>query len=80
MNPFEHNPDLNPNWRPLVAWRVYRCVGCDAETELQTNHTGRVYHARCAGSCKDIIFANTAREKVTWHPDRPHDYVREADR
>ncbi len=74
-----HNPDINPNWTPKVAWRVYTCAECGARTKLQTNHTGKVYANPCAGRCKDIYNPHTATERVVWHPDRVHKYVCEAE-
>lgn len=60
----EHNPDTNPNWRPKIAWRVYACEECGQETDLQTNHTGTVWGARCTGTCRDIINPHTEYEIV----------------
>lgn len=78
MNPFDHNLDANPNWIPKMAQRFYACTECGTEKMIQTNHTGTVWAEPCAGSCRDILFAHTSREKVIWHPARPHRYVREA--
>lgn len=77
MNRYDHNPDENPHWRPLMGRRVYRCRSCGTEAMLQTNHTGTVWAERCHGTCKDIYNPHTAREVVIWHPARPHDYVGE---
>jgi DNA-directed RNA polymerase subunit RPC12/RpoP len=73
-----HNPDVNPQWAPKVAYRIYVCDECGAETQIQTNHTGHVAAAKCAGRCRDIFNPDTAREIVMWHPHRPHTYLREA--
>lgn len=73
-----HNPDVNPNWRPLMAQRVYACDTCQAETTIPTNHTGKTYGTRCAGKCRTIYNPHTAREIVAPHYG-PHHYVRDAD-
>jgi len=75
---FEHNPDINPKWTPKVGRRVYACKECGTEKIVSTNHTGTVWAEPCAGSCKNIYHAHTSRERVEWHPARPHAYVREA--
>lgn len=72
-----HNPDSNPNWRPMVAWRVYACSQCGAEQRLQTNHTGTVWSARCVGRCRTITNPHTAREIVTPYHG-PHRFIAEA--
>lgn len=61
---FEHNPDLNPAWRPKVAFRIYACEGCGHLSTHQTNHTGGIYNTRCEGKCRTISNAHTARERV----------------
>lgn len=71
-----HNADL-PRWVPKVAQRLYACKVCGAESELQTNHSGTVWASPCAGSCKDISNPHTERERVTWHPARPHRFIKE---
>lgn len=73
---YKHNADVNPDWTPKVAKRVYACKQCDAEQSLETNHTGTVFTARCVGSCRQIFNAHTAREFVTPYHG-PHRYVRE---
>lgn len=73
-----HNPDTNPQWTPKIAYRVYACGECGTETTIQTNHTGTVPGANCAGTCRNIFNPHTAREIVQWHPARRHVYVREA--
>lgn len=78
MNPSDHNPDINPNWKPGVARRVYQCNECGEVKIINTNHTGTVWAEPCAGRCKDIINPHTSRERVLWHPPRPHRYVAEA--
>lgn len=78
MENFAHNPDVNKEWKPKVAWRTYACAECGTEQKLQTNHTGTVWGTACAGKCKDISNPNTAREHVQWHPRRTHRYVCEA--
>lgn len=74
----DHDPDTNQQWRPLVADRIYRCDGCGTECTIQTNHTGKVWAEPCHGTCKEIFNPNTGRERVIWHPARPHSYVGEA--
>jgi DNA-directed RNA polymerase subunit RPC12/RpoP len=74
FDPADHNPDKNPNWRPNVARRVYRCAKCGAETVTQTNHTGTVWSERCRGTCRTILHPHTARERV-FPFDGPHRYV-----
>ena len=78
MENFEHNPDVNKAWTPLMRRRVYACTDCGHEETLSTNHTGTVWAQPCGGTCKDILHAHTAQERVLWHPARPHRYVREA--
>lgn len=73
---WEHNPDQNPNWTPLMGWRVYACNQCDAEQKLNTNHTGTVWAARCVGKCRTITNPHTAREVVSPYHG-PHRYVRD---
>ena len=60
----EHNPDTNPNWRPLVKSRVLTCDQCGSEHKATTNHTGKVWGERCSGRCRQIINPHTAREVV----------------
>ena len=79
MTTFDHNPDANPNWTPLLRRRVYRCDGCGTEATIQTNHTGKVWAEPCHGNCKTILHSHTAREIVIWHKPMPHSYVRDAD-
>lgn len=73
---FAHNPDVNPDWSPKLAYRKYACVDCGRSQSLQTNHTGHVYDVRCYGRCRNVINPNTANEQV-----RPaytvHRYVEE---
>lgn len=76
MNPADHNPDTNPNWRPLVATRVYACKQCGTEKTVNTNHTGTVWSERCAGSCRSILSPHTASERVLPYYG-PHLYIRE---
>lgn len=59
-----HNPDTNPHWTPLVARRLYACTVCNAEHEVQTNHTGTVWSERCSGTCRTILHPHTEHEKV----------------
>jgi len=73
-----HNPDINAEWTPLVANRVYACSVCGTEDSFTTNHTGTVWAHSCAGKCRDIRAPNTARERVIWRAPRAHFYVREA--
>lgn len=72
-----HNPDTNPRWKPLVALRIYECMGCSSRVEISTNHTGVVYAQRCYGKCRTITNPHTARERVSpWYG--PHKYIGEA--
>ena len=73
----DHNPDVNPDWTPLVASRVYACRDCGTEVTIQTNHTGTVWARRCAGRCRLILNEHTENEKVR-PAYRPHVYIREA--
>jgi len=73
-----HNPDVNPNWTPLMKRRVLACVACGAETTQTTNHTGIVPAERCTGRCRTIINPHTAREVVSPYYG-PHRYVRDED-
>lgn len=61
-----HNPDVNPDWKPLVAYRIYACTACGAETRINTNHTGK---------CRRIVNPHTARERV-YPADTCHAFVR----
>lgn len=72
-----HNPDANAAWTPKIAYRIYACNVCAAETTIQTNHTGAGWW-RCAGSCREIFNPGTSRESVQWHPLRRHHFIREA--
>jgi hypothetical protein len=72
-----HNPDVNPDWTPLLATRRYVCRGCGAEREAKTNHTGSLPAERCVGRCRTILNAHTAREIVRPFFG-PHDLVEEA--
>lgn len=72
-----HNPDVNPAWTPKLARRVYGCDQCGAEQEMQTNHTGKVWGARCVGRCRQIINPHTSRELVLPYHG-PHSLIREA--
>lgn len=74
---WSHNADKNPDWTPLVAWRVFACEKCGTETKMQTNHTGTVWSARCVGTCRRIANPHTANEKVSEYYG-PHHFVREA--
>jgi purine nucleoside phosphorylase len=71
---FNHNPDVNPNWTPLVARRVYACNQCGTEQVISTNHTGTVWAQRCVGKCRTIANAHTAREIVSPYYG-PHHFV-----
>lgn len=73
---WDHNPDENKAWTPLVRWRAYRCNQCDTEQKMQTNHTGTVWNARCVGRCRTITNPHTAREVVSPYYG-PHRYVRD---
>lgn len=73
----DHNPDTNPAWTAKVAQRIYACQQCGTEQELQTNHTGTVWAARCVGKCRTISNPHTANERVSPYHG-PHRYVREA--
>ena len=57
------DPDINPDWKPRVAYRVYACETCGAETNISTNHTGKCV-SRCKGACRTVLNPHTAREKV----------------
>ena len=73
---FAHDPDRNQAWTPKMARRRYICQGCGTEREMETNHTGTVWAGRCAGTCREIIHPNTAREVVLpFHG--PHRYLGE---
>ena len=74
---FAHDPDRNPQWTPKMAYRIYACVPCGAETMAQTNHTGYIFSQRCTGKCRTIHNAHTAQEIVEPGFTR-HRYVREA--
>lgn len=78
MPEIHHDAD-KPGWVPKVAQRVYACEGCGTEQTMTTNHSGTVWAAACAGTCKDIINPHTARERVIWHAARPHKFIREAE-
>lgn len=69
-----HNPDVNPDWKPLVAYRIYACTACGAETTINTNHTGKCF-SRCKGKCRTITNPHTAREQV-YPADTCHAFVR----
>lgn len=71
-----HNPDVNAAWTPKIGRRIYACVQCDAEQEMDTNHTGTVPAARCVGKCRTIINPHTAREQVLPY-NGPHQFVRD---
>jgi len=73
-----HNPDTNPNWTSLQERRIYACQRCGTEKEVSTNHTGTVWAERCAGSCRQILNPNTAREIVLPYHG-PHKFVRKID-
>jgi DNA replicative helicase MCM subunit Mcm2 (Cdc46/Mcm family) len=64
VSDFDHNPDLNPDWVPKFANRLYRCQKCGHERHIETNHTGIVWAARCKGSCRKVLHANTTEEVV----------------
>lgn len=55
-----HNPDVNPDWTPKFARRVYKCSGCGHEIVTETNHTGSIYPL-CKGSCRQEMFKFTPR-------------------
>jgi hypothetical protein len=77
MSAFSHNPDVNPHWAPKIARRIYRCDKCgDAETEITTNHTGKIWAERCRGKCRVIISPHTEHERVYSYIG-PHSYVRD---
>lgn len=48
------DPDINPDWKPRVAYRVYACETCGAETNISTNHTGKCV-SRCKGACRTVL-------------------------
>lgn len=73
---FEHNPDVNDNWKPKIARRVYACSECGQETEIQTNHTGTVWSHRCTGTCRNILNPHTELERV-FPKSTAHKYVSE---
>lgn len=72
-----HDPDVNKGWKPKVAYRVYACAECGAETAISTNHTGKCF-SRCKGACRHIIHPHTAREKV-FPADTVHHYLKDAE-
>jgi hypothetical protein len=71
---FEHDADNNPNWTPRLAWRVYACAQCGAETKIQTNHTGTVWAQHCVGKCRKILNPHTENERVLPYQG-PHKFV-----
>jgi len=76
---YAHNPDLNKDWKPKFARRIYKCDGCGHERVTETNHTGSVWASECHGNCKIILFPRSYRERVM----RAHTvqrYVRELDK
>lgn len=77
FNPFAHNPDTNPNWKPNFGRRVYACTRCNTEQITTTNHTGTVPALQCKGPCRHILNPHTAREIVLPYHG-PHHYIREA--
>lgn len=74
---FEHNPDINPDWSPLIKKRLYKCSECGNDVMLQTNHSGSCFPF-CRGSCRQIINPNTSRE-VVYKKQTKHLYVKDAD-
>lgn len=77
MLDFDHNPDVNPNWTPEYARRIYQCRVCGTQRTIETNHTGTVWNTRCGGTCRDIINPHSTREMV-YPARRPHDFVGDA--
>lgn len=77
MTNYKHNPDINPNWKPKMARRVYRCSECNNEVITETNHTGSCYPV-CEGKCRQIINPHTAREIVMKKMTK-HLYIKEAE-
>lgn len=73
-----HNPDTNPNWKPLVADRIYECDECHTRQKISTNHMGTAWAVKCAGTCRDIFAPHTVHERVVWRPARRHNYISEA--
>lgn len=63
MNSADHNPDVNPQWRPLFGYRRFQCADCGNEITAQTNHTGAIY-PECIGKCRHITNPNTSQERV----------------
>lgn len=59
-----------------VARREYACTKCGHRIITQTNHRGEIYPA-CEGTCKTIANPNTARERVMWHPQTAHRFIKD---
>jgi endogenous inhibitor of DNA gyrase (YacG/DUF329 family) len=64
-----------PDFKPYIAERWYKCADCGHEVILSTNHNVECY-PYCKGKCRQIMFPHTARE-VVLRKQTTHKFLRD---